>query len=98
VLPQLAQGQGNTFWVIPSEITAALQGISHAFDDAAPPPAAPIREPASRRRQPTETVDDAVAASGCAADAHGASSDTPLLAVGAPVEIALDEPTGRPEQ
>ncbi|HWM01316.1 MAG TPA: SPFH domain-containing protein, partial [Actinophytocola sp.] len=26
VLPQLAQGEGNTFFVIPSELTAALQG------------------------------------------------------------------------
>src|SRR5687767_14841778 len=53
VLPQLAQGQGNTFWVIPSEVTAALQGVTRAFTDALPPsPAAhdtaPPPEPASR--------------------------------------------------
>jgi regulator of protease activity HflC (stomatin/prohibitin superfamily) len=30
-LPQLAQGQGNTFWVIPSEVTSALRSISRAF-------------------------------------------------------------------
>jgi regulator of protease activity HflC (stomatin/prohibitin superfamily) len=33
VLPQLAQGQGNTFWVIPSEVTSALQQVSRAFAD-----------------------------------------------------------------
>jgi regulator of protease activity HflC (stomatin/prohibitin superfamily) len=37
VLPQLAQGEGNTFWVIPSEVTSALQGVSRAFTEAVPP-------------------------------------------------------------
>ncbi|HEY6738433.1 MAG TPA: SPFH domain-containing protein [Actinopolymorphaceae bacterium] len=32
-LPQIAQGQGSTFWVIPSEVTEALQGITQAFRD-----------------------------------------------------------------
>jgi regulator of protease activity HflC (stomatin/prohibitin superfamily) len=32
MLPQLAQGQGNTFWVIPSEVTTALKSLSTAFD------------------------------------------------------------------
>ncbi|WP_235884232.1 SPFH domain-containing protein [Saccharopolyspora elongata] len=36
VLPQLAQGSGNTFWVIPGEVTAALQGVSRAFTEALP--------------------------------------------------------------
>ncbi|HEY9524709.1 MAG TPA: SPFH domain-containing protein, partial [Thermopolyspora sp.] len=36
VLPQLAQGQGNTFWVIPSEVTSALQGVSKAFTEVLP--------------------------------------------------------------
>ena len=30
-LPQLAQAQGNTFWVIPSEVTTALRTLSTAF-------------------------------------------------------------------
>jgi regulator of protease activity HflC (stomatin/prohibitin superfamily) len=30
-LPQLAQNPGNTFWVIPSEVTSALRSISGAF-------------------------------------------------------------------
>jgi regulator of protease activity HflC (stomatin/prohibitin superfamily) len=30
-LPQLAAGAGNTFWVIPSEVTAALQAVTSAF-------------------------------------------------------------------
>jgi regulator of protease activity HflC (stomatin/prohibitin superfamily) len=44
-LPKLAEGQGNTFWVIPSEVTNALQAVSEAFNgtltDAAPAPAGP---------------------------------------------------------
>ena len=36
MLPQLAQGPGNTFWVIPSEVTAALQDVSRAFTQALP--------------------------------------------------------------
>src|SRR5450755_877286 len=44
-LPQLAQAQGNTFWVIPSEVTTALKTLSGAFSGpesaggSAPPPA-----------------------------------------------------------
>jgi regulator of protease activity HflC (stomatin/prohibitin superfamily) len=57
-LPQLAQGEGNTVWVIPSEVTSALKMLSGAFDGsgagapagplpaasplAAPPAAAPL--------------------------------------------------------
>jgi regulator of protease activity HflC (stomatin/prohibitin superfamily) len=59
-LPQLAQGAGNTFWVIPSEVTSALRSVASAFGggDAAPaasagpaqpgttePKTAPRREP-----------------------------------------------------
>jgi len=40
-LPELARGQGNTFWVIPSEVTSALSGIAQAFG-----PGAPVSRPA----------------------------------------------------
>ena len=38
-LPQLAQAQGSTFWVIPSEVTTALKALSGAFssESASPP-------------------------------------------------------------
>jgi regulator of protease activity HflC (stomatin/prohibitin superfamily) len=35
-LPQLAQSQGSTFWVIPSEVTSALRSISKAFGGEEP--------------------------------------------------------------
>src|SRR5258706_3378285 len=31
-LPQLAQGPGNTVWMVPSELTGALKALSSAFD------------------------------------------------------------------
>jgi regulator of protease activity HflC (stomatin/prohibitin superfamily) len=43
-LPQLANGQGNTVWMIPSELTSALKMVSSAFgspdgqNDSAPEP------------------------------------------------------------
>src|SRR5215203_4448856 len=40
-LPQLAQSQGSTFWVIPSEVTSALRSISKAFGAEEPAAEAP---------------------------------------------------------
>jgi regulator of protease activity HflC (stomatin/prohibitin superfamily) len=50
VLPQLAQGEGNTFWVIPSEVTSALQGVSRAFTEALP------RSPATQDQRQTDEL------------------------------------------
>ena len=36
-LPQIAQGQSNKMWVIPSELTDALRGISQAMGGEQPP-------------------------------------------------------------
>ena len=36
MLPELAKGPGNTFWVIPSEVTAALQSVTKAFNGQVP--------------------------------------------------------------
>jgi regulator of protease activity HflC (stomatin/prohibitin superfamily) len=38
-LPQLAQGAGNTFWVIPSEVTTALRSVASAFGSGDTSPA-----------------------------------------------------------
>ena len=50
-------GEGNTFWVIPSEVTSALSGIAQAFGSAgaaAPPAGSRVRAPhvGTRRRGP----------------------------------------------
>jgi len=54
-LPQLAQGAGNTFWVIPSEVTSALRSVASAFgggDAVSPTGPATDAEPAKARRKP----------------------------------------------
>ncbi|HEY6294446.1 MAG TPA: SPFH domain-containing protein [Streptosporangiaceae bacterium] len=51
-LPQLAQGPGNTFWVIPSEVTTALRQVASAFGGTAEDPV-PGSGPKPRpRREP----------------------------------------------
>src|SRR6516164_5648663 len=67
MLPQLAQGSGNTFWVIPSEITSALQDVSRAFTLALPKSLA-IRETSSEELAAHAAADAAQAAE-AAADA-----------------------------
>ena len=51
-LPQLAQGQGNTFWVIPSEVTSALRSVASAFGGGDAAPAAAEPKIAARREPP----------------------------------------------
>lgn len=74
MLPQLAQGSGNTFWVIPSEVTSALQGVSKAFTEALP------QSPATRDEVPHSAEMDAEiaraseAAAEAVADAQEAES------------------------
>jgi regulator of protease activity HflC (stomatin/prohibitin superfamily) len=71
VLPQLARGEGNTFWVIPSEFTAALQGVSRAFSQDLP------RSPATQQSAPTDelTARAAEDAAGAAKAAEAAVAD-----------------------
>jgi regulator of protease activity HflC (stomatin/prohibitin superfamily) len=56
-LPQLAQGQGNTFWVIPSEVTSALRSVASAFGggDAAPVASAAPAQPRITTTEPGTT-------------------------------------------
>jgi regulator of protease activity HflC (stomatin/prohibitin superfamily) len=70
-LPQLAQGPGNTFWVIPSEVTTALRSVASAFGggDAAAEPSPAARDQA--RRAPSAVS---------AADATPAISAAPAVA------------------
>ena len=68
VLPQLAQGEGNTFWVIPSEVTSALQGVSRAFTEALPPSPA-TRDRNSSDQLAAQAAQDAAQAAEAAAEA-----------------------------
>jgi hypothetical protein len=62
-LPQLAAGAGNTFWVIPSEMTSALKAVTSAFGGSSADPA----QPADAAAIPAAAADPVVAASPVAA-------------------------------
>ena len=85
-LPQLAQGQGNTFWVIPSEVTSALRSVASAFGggDAAPAatsaPAQPKTiEPRTTEQRTTEPKTAALREPPVAPSGRSAADDTPAL-------------------
>jgi regulator of protease activity HflC (stomatin/prohibitin superfamily) len=83
MLPQLAQGTGNTFWVIPSEVTSALRSFTGAFGGAETAPS-PAAEPARARRKPpavpaadsAPAIDPAPAASAVPEIPGGANGDS----------------------
>jgi regulator of protease activity HflC (stomatin/prohibitin superfamily) len=73
-LPQLAQGPGNTFFVIPSEVTSALQSVSRAFTEVLPKSAA-TREVAPPEGLGTQAEEDAARAAEAAAEAVADAAD-----------------------
>ena len=73
-LPQLARGPGTSLFVIPSEVTAALQEVSRAFTEALP------KSPATRDDKPAgepdeRTAEDAALAASAAAGAVANASE-----------------------
>jgi len=48
MLPQIAQGESNKLWIIPSEFTQALGQVSQNFGLLAPDPDAPSRKPRAK--------------------------------------------------
>jgi regulator of protease activity HflC (stomatin/prohibitin superfamily) len=81
-LPQLAAGAGNTFWVIPSEVTTALKAVTSAFGGGEAPAPGPQTAVAPA---PDATAADAVE--------HAVSPAIPLQP--GPREIAAQQP-GQP--
>jgi len=57
-LPQIAQGPGNSMWMIPSELTSALKAVTSAFDGSDRAADAPLAgsAPAPRHRAPLPAV------------------------------------------
>ncbi len=93
-LPQIAQGPGNTIWMVPSELTSALKAVSAAFSgsqgsaDQAPetegqPGAAPSA-PSVRERASSQPAVTAAAVAGA------------ISAVGAPAQSSPDLPGAAP--
>jgi regulator of protease activity HflC (stomatin/prohibitin superfamily) len=79
-LPQLAQGQGNTFWVIPSEVTSALRSVASAFGgDAAPAVSAGPAHPGTTEPKTTEPKIAARREPPVVPAGRTAAEDTPAL-------------------
>ncbi|MEU7001004.1 SPFH domain-containing protein [Nonomuraea sp. NPDC046570] len=89
VLPQLAQG-GNTMWVIPSEVTSALQGVSKAFTEALPKVEAARADTSASTAAEEEIARAAEAAAEAVADAREAEKP------GAPRELTSSAPEPEP--
>ncbi|GAA0946762.1 SPFH domain-containing protein [Nonomuraea longicatena] len=90
VLPQLAQGQNNTFFVIPSEVTSALQGVSRAFNEVLPRSAATREEVASSSAADEEVQKASAAAAEAVADAQEAEQP------GVPRQLSAPAPEPSP--
>jgi regulator of protease activity HflC (stomatin/prohibitin superfamily) len=80
-LPQLAQGQGNTFWVIPSEVTSALRSVASAFGggDAAAPAHPGTTEPRTTEPRTTEPTTATRREPPAVPAGRAAAEDTPAL-------------------
>jgi regulator of protease activity HflC (stomatin/prohibitin superfamily) len=81
-LPQIAQGAGNTFWVIPSEVTAALRSVASAFGGGGDAPAGSA-EPSQRRHKPpsVSAADGPPAIAAAAPELESEPSDAGIPAV-----------------
>ncbi len=88
-LPQLAQAQGNTFWVIPSEVTTALKTLSGAAfggsgDDggppASPPPVRSVGQPGAVESGAIESADAALKRAGQADGAAAGAAEVKMAA------------------
>jgi regulator of protease activity HflC (stomatin/prohibitin superfamily) len=91
-LPQLAQAQGNTFWVIPSEVTTALSTLSSAFGSAGEPAGAPGGKRGASGR-PARPAVPAVPALPAPPAGHGESAPPALNGEGAPPAVNGDGAT-----
>ncbi len=112
-LPQIAQGAGNTMWMIPSELTSALKALTSAFDGRSGVPGSPAADvltassaPAAGRPVPAVTAatvdsaDDALAevVRNEAALARTAVSETELPQVAlAAAAVSIPEPPPPPD-
>jgi regulator of protease activity HflC (stomatin/prohibitin superfamily) len=76
-LPQLAQGAGNTFWVIPSEVTSALRSVASAFGGGDAAPAEPAPKGRTRSTPPAIPADSGPGGGAPALDAAPAPNGAP---------------------
>jgi regulator of protease activity HflC (stomatin/prohibitin superfamily) len=93
-LPQLAQGAGNTFWVIPSEVTTALRSVASAFGAGDTPPAGAGQPGQAARDQAQRKLPSAPGTGAPAAiGAPSAADATPELETEPAADGAADQAT-----
>jgi regulator of protease activity HflC (stomatin/prohibitin superfamily) len=105
-LPQLAQGPGNTVWMVPSELTSALKMLSSAFDGvgggrdvaaAKGPGPAGHQAPARRAEVPGQAGPAAIAGAAAAAAVADAVAEAAASAAGATDAASTVEVSGAAE-
>jgi regulator of protease activity HflC (stomatin/prohibitin superfamily) len=99
MLPQLAQGPGNTFWVIPSEVTTALKQVASAFGGTAGESApGHARNPRPHREPPAVPAADGPPAIAAAPDAGTPAADaiSAILAAAVP-DLGFLDPSEPPD-
>jgi regulator of protease activity HflC (stomatin/prohibitin superfamily) len=85
-LPQLAAGAGNTFWVIPSEVTTALKAVTAAFGGPGEDGSAGQSPSADRPATDSAAVGSGAATAAVPAGQHAAAA---LAAAGLTTEPAV---------
>ncbi len=100
-LPQIANGPGNTFWVIPGEVTSALKAVTSAFtgaaSDIAAGPAASAA-PAGRNANAGPDTSPALAAGNGNPGAAGTPTPTPAVPAAVTAALAALAPKAIPGQ
>jgi hypothetical protein len=94
-LPQIAAGPGNTFWVIPGELTTALKAVTSAFTDGAGDAASPLGgragQPKADGASPATALDGGSPDAAAAAIAAMPSAAAAALAALAPIAIPAQQ-------
>jgi regulator of protease activity HflC (stomatin/prohibitin superfamily) len=94
-LPQLAQGPGNTVWMVPSELTSALKALSSAFDPTGGGAEAPSENSAGpdghRPRPRPAGLPSQIGLPGAAAEAPAAVESSAAVESAAATEAAAKE-------
>ncbi len=87
-LPQIANGSANKMWIIPAEMTKALEGIGGALTGLMPGTTG-VMAPVELDDTPREAIDEALAAAKAAAEeTEKESVGLPKLTAGEPVSPA----------
>jgi regulator of protease activity HflC (stomatin/prohibitin superfamily) len=96
-LPQLAQGAGNTFWVIPSEVTTALKMVTNAFNPEQNSAAQDGREVARPKREASQETGTGAGAGLDLSAVLDAAGVSPAIEASAPDGPGQSNGTGPPD-